>query len=268
VLGDLILDVSARLARPLAPGSDAAATIRFHQGGSAANTARQLARLGVATTFIGAVGRDAWATALVRALRADGVRVHVVRRPGGTARLVAVVTADGERSFLTDRGAADALEAAAVRPSWLRAAAVLHLPAYALLARPLVDAAARAAGLVHAAGGRVSVDLASAAPLREAGPRAVAERLAGLAPDLLLGNLAEVAAMTGATDGAALLELAPLVVVKAGPAGCRVLTRATGSAPGLDLLVRARPREATDTTGAGHRAAHALLGRPRPELRL
>ncbi len=46
VLGDLMVDVLVRLSGPLAPGSDAAASIRFHGGGSAANTAAWLAAAG------------------------------------------------------------------------------------------------------------------------------------------------------------------------------------------------------------------------------
>jgi ribokinase len=46
VLGDVMLDVVARLSGPLAPGSDAHAVIRFHGGGSAANTAAWLAEAG------------------------------------------------------------------------------------------------------------------------------------------------------------------------------------------------------------------------------
>jgi hypothetical protein len=42
-----MVDVVTRLTAPLAPGSDAHAVIRFHGGGSAANTAAWLARAGV-----------------------------------------------------------------------------------------------------------------------------------------------------------------------------------------------------------------------------
>jgi len=300
VLGDLIVDISTQLGRPVAAGSDTPGVIRFRQGGSAANTARRLARLGVRTTFIGAVGRDAWARSLTDALRGDGVRVRAARVAGPTARLVALVAPDGERSFVTDRAAADGLTAAAVMPPWLRDADVLHVPAYSLLAGPVVEAVERAVALARGEGARLSVDLASAAPLLAAGPATVRRRILDLAPDLLFGNLDEVEAMTGSRDGLALLGLAPLVVVKAGPAGCRLLTRDRSDAPGLRRTVPARVRPATDTTGAGdafdagflavwagleaaewfreralvraaragHRAARALLAEPRAELRL
>ncbi len=294
------MDIATHLGRPVAAGSDTPGVIRFRQGGSAANTARCLARLGVRTTFIGAVGRDRWARPLTDALRHDGVRVHAVRVAGPTGRLVALVAPDGERSFVTDRSAADGLTAAAVNARWLRGADVLHVPAYSLLAPTVTEAVERTVALARGEGARLSIDLASAAPLLAAGPATMRRRIAGLAPDLLFGNLDEVEAMTGARDGLALLELAPLVVVKAGPAGCLVLTRDRSDARGLRVAVPAQARPASDTTGAGdafdagflatwaglaaadryrepplvraaragHRAARALLAGPRAELRL
>ena len=112
--------------------------VSLHQGGSAANTARWLARLGVQTQLIGAVGRDAAGRALVDALRSDGVTTRVVRTGGQrTARIGVLVDPTGERSFVADRAAADALAPADLREGWFREVAVVHLPAYSLLGRPL-----------------------------------------------------------------------------------------------------------------------------------
>src|SRR3989304_5491335 len=94
---------------PLAPASDAAGAIVFRQGGSAANTARWIARLGGEAAFVGAVGRDEGGRRLGGSLGEAGVRVHLVRRAGRTARIVALVEPGGERTFITDRGAADQL---------------------------------------------------------------------------------------------------------------------------------------------------------------
>ena len=250
-LGDLVLDIASSFREPLAPGTDAAASIRFRQGGSAANTARMLARLGARASFVGSVGRDAWGSALVRSLRDAGVAVHAPRVAGVTARIVVLVAPDGERSFATERGAADGLRPAHLQPAWFRRDA-LHLPAYALFHPPLRDAAYAAARSAREAGAVLSVDLASRAPLLARGRVAAREDLAGIAPDLLFANADEAAALTGTRTGArreALLELAPLVVLKQGPAGCLVLVRRGSDA--LALAVATRPLEAVDTTGAG-----------------
>ena len=224
-LGDLVVDIVAATKEPLAHASDAAGAIVFRQGGSAANTARWIARLGGEAAFVGAVGRDEWGRRLGASLTDAGVRVHLVRRAGRTARIVALVEPGGERTFVTDRGAADQLTPEDLRAAWFAGAAGLHLPAYSLLNEPLGAAARRAAELARAAGATVSVDLASRRPLLSHGRRTAWERIAALAPDLLFANAGEAAALAGARGEHHLLDLAPVVVVKEGPGGCRIIVR-------------------------------------------
>ncbi len=58
VLGDIAVDIVSRLRTPLVRGSDAGAEVRVTPGGSGANVAVWLARLGQAVTFVGRVGAD------------------------------------------------------------------------------------------------------------------------------------------------------------------------------------------------------------------
>lgn len=251
VLGDLALDVVLAPSRPLDHGTDVPGAVRLHQGGSAANTARWLARLGIRTALVCAVGRDGPGRALVAALRRDGVDVRAARPAGAaTARIGIVVDGTGERSFVADRGAADLLGPADLRPAWLEGAGVLHLPAYSLLGSPLGDAAGRAVALARAAGARVSVDLASAAPLLAGGRRAAQRLVKRVAPDLLFTNTVEAVAFVGRDDPEPLLRFAPVVVVKRGPAGATILVRG-GRVPMVRLEVPTSPRTSADTTGAG-----------------
>ena len=107
VLGDLVLDVVVAPARALERATDVPGRVSLVQGGSAANAARWLARLGARTTLVAAVGRDAVGRSLVDAIRGDGVQVRVVRVAGArTGRIGVIVSPDGERSFVADRGAA------------------------------------------------------------------------------------------------------------------------------------------------------------------
>ena len=183
---------------PLERGTDVGGTVRFRQGGSAANVARAFGRLGGHATFIGSVGADAWGRRLTSSLRADGVRVQAVTTAAPTGRLVAIVErGSGERSFFTERGAADALMARDVQPAWLRGVGALHLPGYSLFNQPLGEAAARAAELAHGRGVLVSVDLASVGPLLAAGRRSTWSRIQAIAPHLILANAAEAAALAG-----------------------------------------------------------------------
>ncbi len=69
VVGDLMLDVVLAPTRPLESGTDVPGRIALTQGGSAATTARWLARLGARSSLVAAVGRDAAGRALVEAIR-------------------------------------------------------------------------------------------------------------------------------------------------------------------------------------------------------
>jgi sugar/nucleoside kinase (ribokinase family) len=251
VLGDLALDVVLAPARPLEHGTDVPGAVRLHQGGSAANTARWLARLGTRSTLVCAIGRDGAARALVAALRRDGVVVRPARPPGArTARIGMLVDAAGERSFVADRGAADLLAPDDLRAAWFRGAGVLHLPAYSLLGSPLGDAATRAVALARAAGARISVDLASAAPLLAAGRQAAHGIVAAVGTDLLLTNAAEAAAFLGSSDPEGLLRFAPVAIVKRGAGGATLLAHVAGNHV-IRLEVATRPIAPADTTGAG-----------------
>ncbi len=248
MLGDLTADVVLVPSRPLERATDVPGQVALRRGGSAANTASWVARLGAEGALVCAVGRDRLGSALVAALTADGVRVHAVRVAGArTARIGIVVEPDGERSFVADRGAAQLLAAAMLRAAWFRGADVLHLPAYSLLGRPLGEAGLAAIGLARAAGARVTIDLASSAPLLAGGRDAALALLERAAPDVLIATEDEAARLLGRRDPSPLLRLAPAIVVKRGARGATVLERAGR----LRFDVATRPVAAADTTGAG-----------------
>jgi sugar/nucleoside kinase (ribokinase family) len=263
-----MLDVVVMPARAIVPSTDVPGTVRFRQGGSAATTARWMARLGASTQLVTAVGRDPAGRALVDSIKSDGVRVHAVRATGRlTGRVAVLVGPGGERSFVADRGAADSLAPADLRPAWFRGADLLHVPVYSLLGKPLGDAGRAAVNLVRQAGnrpggllrGQVSVDLASRGPLLAGGPAAAHALIAGIAPDVLLATAAEAQGILAGRPLDDLLELAPVVVVKRGAAGATVLARVAGDPAGaagqaghdLRFEVATRPLSAVDTTGAG-----------------
>jgi sugar/nucleoside kinase (ribokinase family) len=265
-LGDLLLDVVVSPARPIERGTDVPGTLAFRRGGSAANAAAAFARCGGQATLITSLGDDPWAGRLLASLRADGVRVHAARYPGPSGRLAALIDDRGERSFVTERGAADALQPSDLRASWLHDASVLHVPAYSLFNEPIGAAALAAAVMAREAGCLVSTDLSSEGPLLDLGPRRSKARLAELAPDILLANRAEAAALlreTGRRAWVRLLAHAALVVVKDGVWGCRVLW-AEGSATRQLDVAATRVGGRLDSTGAGDAFAagflHSLLG--------
>lgn len=299
VVGDLMLDVVLAPDVALERGTDVPGRVSFVQGGSAANTARWLGRLGARPSLVAAVGRDAGGRALVDAVRSDKVTARITRVAGArTGRIGVMVSPDGERSFVADRGAADLLDPAELQAAWFADADAVHLPAYSLLGEPLGGAGRRAVELAREAGAAVSVDLASIGPLLAKGRRAARTLVGEVAPDLLFATAAEAEAFLGRYAVEGLLEVAAVAVVKRGAKGATVLARDGDER--LRFEVATVPVAALDTTGAGdafdagflvgwfsaraagrslpaalqraalagHRAAARQLGTPRPELPL
>lgn len=249
MLGDLVLDVVVAPDRALERGSDVTGAVRLRQGGSAATAARWLGRVGARSSLVCAIGRDAPGRALVAAMAGDGVTVRAVRVAGArTGRIGVVVDASGQRSFVTERGAALQLRPDDLRPAWFAGADALHLPAYSLLDHPLGDAGLASIELARGAGARVCVDLASAAPLLAQGRDAALGLLRRAAPDLVFANADEARALLGRRERE-LLDLAPVAVVKRGREGATILVREGGDR--LRFEVATTPIQPLDTTGAG-----------------
>jgi sugar/nucleoside kinase (ribokinase family) len=253
VLGDVMVDVVTRLSAPLAPGSDAPAVIRFHGGGSAANTAAWLARTGVEPVLVGRVGDDERGRAARDELRAAGVETALAVDPElPTGTCVVLVGPDGERTMAPDAGANDALMDIDLADELLASADHLHVAGYALL-RPGSRPAARAAiSRSVERGMTVSVDPSSAALLS---PEFL-EHADGAG--LLLPNADEARMLSGESDP----EKAGLAL--AGRFGEVVVTLSAEGALWTDgracVRADALPVEAAvDSTGAGDAFAAGLL---------
>ncbi len=253
LVGDVMTDVIARPEGSLAKGSDRRASIAFEPGGSAANQAAWLASFGVEVDFVARVGVGDVRSETAR-LKAMGVTPWLVgdaERP--TGRLVALIDPSGERSFLTDRGANEALKAGDIPDALIAGAAMIHLSGYSFFApspRAAVLDVMRRAGKKP-----ISVDPASAEFLREVGPQNFLGWTRSAA--ILFPNAEEAAILAGSDDPetqcARLAALYPLVVIKRGAAGCEV---AEGS---RRWRVAASKVEAIDTTGAGDAFVAAFL---------
>jgi sugar/nucleoside kinase (ribokinase family) len=255
-VGDVLLDICALLPGPLVQGSDTPAPVSYAHGGAAANTAAWLASLGVPCAFAGRVGDDAFGREAVAALRAAGVRTRVTTDPvAATGACLVLIGPDGERTMVPSAGANAALGPADLGPDLLRAGDHLHLSGYTLLNDGSRAAALFALQLAGSAGASVSVDAASAGPIRTVGAGRFLEWLPAGA--LLLANLDELAALTGTADEdagiAALVARGLDVVVKCGSRGSVL-----GTAAGL-RRVPTTPVGVLDSTGAGDAFAAGLL---------
>jgi sugar/nucleoside kinase (ribokinase family) len=249
-IGDLVEDVVVHLREAVNVASDTEAVVRRRRGGSAANVVAAACAAGRAARFIGQVGDDPTGEWIVTDLRDLGADV-VVRRAGRTGTIIVLVDVAGERTMLSDRGACVDLDDP--EPSWLDGLDTLHLPLYSLVGEPLATTTSTLVGWAHERGIRVSVDASSAALIEHVGPITALDRIASLAPTVVLANELEAATLGD--------DLRPerigggLVVVK------------QGSDPAL-VLVSGRPAVAvpavavdaiTDTTGAGDAFAAGFL---------
>jgi sugar/nucleoside kinase (ribokinase family) len=253
VIGDVMTDVIVQPEGPLARGSDRRASITVQPGGSAANQAAWLASFGVKVDFVARVGAADLESETAR-FRAIGVAPHLVGdRTHETGRLIALIDPDGERSFLTDRGANEALEEHDIPGTLIEGAALIHLSGYSFFA-----SSPRAAVLDvmrRACDKPISVDPASAEFLREVGAYKFLAWTQGAA--ILFPNEEEATILAGSdnpeTQCARLATLYPLVVIKRGAAGAEAAAgdeRWRANAPKI---------EAIDTTGAGDAFVAAFL---------
>jgi sugar/nucleoside kinase (ribokinase family) len=252
-----MLDVVLAPERAIERGTDVPGRVGIRQGGSAANTARWLGRLGVRTQLICAVGRDGAGRSLVEQVRADGVVVRATRVAGQrTGRIGVLVAHDGERSFVADRRAADRLRPEDLQAGWFDGLDLLHLPAYSLLGEPLGLAGRRAVALARERGALVTLDLASSGPLLARGRRAARELVKSVAPEVLFASDREAEALLGGYGIDGLAEYAETIVVKRGARGATVVMNEPPDEEGAEggherFDVAAENAPATDTTGAG-----------------
>lgn len=256
VVGDLVTDVVVRTAEPISRASDTPARISMLGGGAAANTACWLAESHVNTALVAKVGADEAGRTRSLELVGHGVDSRVVTdhdRPTGT--IVVLVEADGQRTMLTDRGASARLAPRDIPVDLFGRGAHLHLSGYTLLHPDSRDAGRHALRQAADAGMSISVDGASAAPLRSVGAADFRSWATGV--DLLLVNAEEADVLTNRADPAAAARALsadfPNVVVKVGAQG------AIWATPDRLRSCPAAPARVVDTTGAGDAFAAGVL---------
>jgi pseudouridine kinase len=242
VLGGANVDLKARSAAPLVPGTSNPGLATLSPGGVGRNVAENLARLGTPTALVSVVGTDALGEDLLVSTAAAGVDVSLVTRRGTTGTYTAVLDDTGElRVAVADMAAVESLTPADVAAVSDRIAAADLVVLDGNLLPPTVTAVLDAAA---AAGVRVVIDPVSV-------PKSARLAAAIRRPVFLLTpNADELAALTGLRDpGRAVAALhsagADLVWLRLGPTGSRLSTP--------DGVVELSPvsGEVVDVTGAG-----------------
>lgn len=283
VIGDVIDDIVVRPETEIRPDTDTDAVIELRPGGSGANVAAWLGALGCSVEFVGTLSAQDVARHAA-ALAEHGVHASLAASPEPTGTIV-VITSGSTRSMLTSRGANRATAPSLITEEALRAADHLHISGYSILSGESEASGKDWAALVvraHAAGATVSVDPSSAGYLRDFGPARFLEAIAGA--DILMPNLDESRALTGAEDPEAIASLLgscfPVVALTLGARGAIVaddgvttfvptrglssVVDVTGAGDAFSagfLAARAAGARSTEAAGAGHRAAAVALHR-------
>ncbi|HKZ87225.1 MAG TPA: carbohydrate kinase family protein [Anaerolineae bacterium] len=249
VIGDINVDVLVSIPAYPRPGGDALAErIVTRAGGSAANTAIALSKLGVTAKMIGRVGRDVWADIALPSLVECGVDVADVQRDehASTGLFFIAITPDGERTMFGLRGANARTDPASIAPGVLDRARLLHVSGYALLEPPQRDAALRLVDLALQRGVAVSLDTGLQPAL--AAPDLIRRLLPRLS--LCVLGMDEARALIGidapADAAAALVDRGvKMVGLKLGAQGCLAADASrVEHLPAFEVAV-------VDTTGAG-----------------
>lgn len=257
-LGDINIDLTIPVAAPPAPGEEAyvdeAATAL---GGSALNTCRVLARLGLGVGLAAAVGGDEWGSRATNELAAAGVATEGIQIVGGNTGLnLIMVSPGGERTMVAVRGANRRLQ---LPNDWSTGCRWLHVSAYALLQDPQRQACLETLVTARRQGIPVSVDIPSGVA-RDLGPTLVDD----LGPvRCLSAGKRSIEFMTGDAGPSSLLEAGMSLVAVTAGAGPVELMRT-----GETVVVQPPRVEAVDTSGAGDWFVAGLVAAGYRELEL
>lgn len=249
VVGDVGLDVVAKLTDAVVFGQDTRAQVQVTPGGAGGNTAAWLARHHVDVSLIARVGDDEAGRSAAAELGAAGIDCRFAIDPRlPTCCVVILVGSDGDRTMLADRGANKAFCADDVRLPEVPDRGHLHLSGYVLLDDGSREAGLAALAAARGAGWTTSVDPQAAQHITTVGGDTFLSWVQGA--DLLLPNESEITAL-GGIDAA--LNAVDVVVVTNGRRGASWYSRSER------LTVPAAGQHDTDSTGAGDAFNAGLL---------
>jgi ribokinase len=212
-------------------------------GGSAANTAVGLARLGVKTGYLGKVSDDFEGKRLIEDFKREKVDIHgtIISREGRTGTVIGFVDSRGERALYAGSGVNDSLNYEEIDVKYVQSANFLHLTSFG--GKKPFETQKRLVRDLN--GARVSLDPG------EFYARLGLEILRPLIREcfVFFPNAREVEILTkkGYKEGASLLmkEGAEMVAVKLGSKGCYVTDGKE------TYLIGSYEKKLVDTTGAG-----------------
>ncbi len=232
-------------------------------GGAPANVAVGLARLGIASAFMGKVGNDGFGRFLARTLAEEGVdnRALSFSDQASTALAFVSLRDAGEREFMFYRAhsADPRFSREDVNPAVFDGARLLHFGSMSLISEPFRDAILHAVALAQRRGMLVSYDPNLRLAMWPDEPAArEGIRLGWRQADIVKISIEELEFLAGPGDPLHAVrglwhDRLRLVAITMGAAGCRYVTAES------DGVVDGFAVEPVDTTGAGDAFMSGLL---------
>ncbi|MGM0612702.1 MAG: adenosine kinase [Bacteroidota bacterium] len=220
-------------------------------GGSASNTMRGLAKLGIESGYIGKVGKDKTGDFFRKELEEYNIKPHLLTGSTNTGRAITIITQDTERTFATHLGSAIEMTAKDLPKEVFEQYDIVHLEGYLVQNRELMQ---KIAELAKAAKAEVSIDLASFNIVED--NLDFLEEYIDNNVDIVFANEEEAKAYgKGSTEDGfyKLGKQTKIAVIKTGKNGSVIHSE------GELYEVASIPSEVIDTTGAGDLYASGFL---------
>jgi len=262
IVGDFFVDIQAKVATLPRWDTDVETpAIEVFAGGSAGNTARQLAVLGPEVLFFSTCGDDTLGTAALSQLHAEQFNTtHLKRLPGVASSSCIVLSGPADRSFISCYSSVNALSAELIDADALRSCDHVHVGGYLGLRGLQTEAFTSLVRSCRERGATVSLGTNCDPNAQWTGE---GKELHKLLPhvDIFLSNESERAEIEKALAQPLTVFAPGLVVVETrGSAG--VLVHALGeSGEDAQLIPAQFVKEPEDLTGAGDAFTAGFLSR-------
>ena len=222
-------------------------------GGSAANTMKALAHIGIDSGFIGKTAEDEFGLFFGSELKRAGVKTQLIcRKSGSTGIASTFISPDGQRTFATYLGVSAELNDTDITPELFEGYDILYVEGYLVQNHQMIEKAIR---LAKEKGMTVCLDLASYNIVEN--ERNFFNHLITQYVDIVFANEEEGRAFTGEAPKEAAQTIGALchiAIVKCG-------SRGACACSGNDLLTvpTEKVNDVVDTTGAGDYFAAGFL---------
>ena len=255
ICADLLIPYGHALAAQHGSADPDKLTVRFSHGGSVANTAVTLARLGAPALFLGTAGQDAFGRALKAGLEQEGVDASLLalKEDSMTTMVLLVLDEQGERvpfAYPRVRASQHDVSADQIPEDILSRISWMHSSGMTLREDPAASNQLSLMRRCHEAGIPVALDVNARVEAIE--DHTFARNIQAALPccDLLFGSAVdELCPLAGESDpdyaAKKLLDVVPMVVARRGEQGAVVYTRdGVFSSPAYAVPIR-------DRVGAG-----------------